>query len=61
VTQAALTPADRLLLLASDGVTDVLPDDAMMEVALAALDQVRDADHACAVVLPAVFIDVLFI
>jgi serine/threonine protein phosphatase PrpC len=39
VTQAALTPADRLLLLASDGVTDVLSDDAMMEVALAALDE----------------------
>jgi serine/threonine protein phosphatase PrpC len=39
VTQAGLSPADRLLLLASDGVTDVLSDDAMLEVALAAIDR----------------------
>jgi serine/threonine protein phosphatase PrpC len=39
VTQAGLTAADRLLLLASDGVTDVLSDDAMLEVALAAADR----------------------
>uniref|UniRef100_A0A383WN56 protein-serine/threonine phosphatase n=1 Tax=Tetradesmus obliquus TaxID=3088 RepID=A0A383WN56_TETOB len=39
VAQASLNPADRLLLLASDGVTDVLTDDAMLEVALAAAEQ----------------------
>jgi serine/threonine protein phosphatase PrpC len=39
VTQKGLSPIDRLLLLASDGVTDVLSDDAMLEVALAAIDK----------------------
>jgi serine/threonine protein phosphatase PrpC len=39
VMQEGLTPADRLLLLASDGATDVLSDDAMLELALAAIDK----------------------
>jgi hypothetical protein len=46
VAQAALTPADRLLLLASDGVTDVLSDDAMLEVALAAAEKAQARGQA---------------
>ncbi|KAF6253022.1 phosphatase 2C-like domain-containing protein [Scenedesmus sp. NREL 46B-D3] len=34
-----LTPTDRLLLLASDGVTDALSDGSMLEVALGAVDR----------------------
>lgn len=35
-----LDPTDRLVLLTSDGVTDVLPDDDMLGVGLAAIEQV---------------------
>lgn len=41
VASAALTPDDALLLLATDGVTDVLSDAALMEVAMEALLRVR--------------------
>lgn len=40
VEQAELTPSDKLVVLASDGVTDVLPDDDMLEAALRAIEQV---------------------
>jgi len=36
---------DQLVLLVSDGVTDVLTDSAMVEVALAALNQVGKQYH----------------
>lgn len=35
-----LTPADRLVVLTSDGVTDVLPDDDLLDIAIAAIEQV---------------------
>lgn len=41
VTQQELAPSDRLVVLTSDGVTDVLPDDDMLGVAMRALEQVR--------------------
>lgn len=40
VTQHQLTPADRLVLLTSDGVTDVLPDDDVIELAFRAVEKV---------------------
>eukprot|EP00882_Tetradesmus_deserticola_P022347 GHRQ01024249.1.p1 GENE.GHRQ01024249.1~~GHRQ01024249.1.p1 ORF type:complete len:184 (+),score=70.51 GHRQ01024249.1:136-687(+) len=40
VTQQELAPSDSLLLLASDGVTDVMPDDDVLGAALRALQQV---------------------
>jgi serine/threonine protein phosphatase PrpC len=40
VATQALTPDDRLVLLATDGVTDVLSDEAVFELALTALEQV---------------------
>jgi serine/threonine protein phosphatase PrpC len=42
VTQQQLSPADRLVLLTSDGVTDVLPDDDVLELALRAVDKARE-------------------
>lgn len=41
VMQQQLSPADKLVLLTSDGVTDVLPDDDVLELALRAVDRVR--------------------
>jgi hypothetical protein len=41
VTQQQLAPSDKLVVLTSDGVTDVLPDDDMLGVAMRALEQVR--------------------
>lgn len=40
VNSHALEPHDRLVLLTSDGVTDVIPDDDMLDIGLAAIDQV---------------------
>lgn len=41
VAAQQLTPADRLVVMTSDGVTDVLPDDDMLEVAIRAIEQVN--------------------
>jgi hypothetical protein len=41
VTQQELAPSDKLVVLTSDGVTDMLPDDDMLGVAMRALEQVR--------------------
>jgi serine/threonine protein phosphatase PrpC len=41
VMQQELAPSDKLVVLTSDGVTDVLPDDDMLGVAMRALEQVR--------------------
>jgi hypothetical protein len=41
VTQQELAPSDKLVVLTSDGVTGVLPDDDMLGVAMRALEQVR--------------------
>ncbi|KAI8463388.1 MAG: phosphatase 2C-like domain-containing protein, partial [Monoraphidium minutum] len=42
LTSVALTPADSLLLVATDGVTDVLPDDDALAIALVALERARE-------------------
>eukprot|EP00882_Tetradesmus_deserticola_P016861 GHRQ01018036.1.p1 GENE.GHRQ01018036.1~~GHRQ01018036.1.p1 ORF type:complete len:194 (+),score=94.20 GHRQ01018036.1:138-719(+) len=42
VTQQELAPSDSLLLLASDGVTDVMPDDDVLGAALRALQQTQN-------------------
>jgi serine/threonine protein phosphatase PrpC len=44
----ALTPSDSLLLVATDGVTDVLPDDDALAIAVDAVERVsrRRADLA---------------
>jgi hypothetical protein len=41
-----LDPSDRLVLLTSDGATDVLPDEDMLEVGLRAIEQVGGCGHA---------------
>lgn len=46
VSELQLSPADQLLLLTSDGITDVLGDDSMMEVALDALAKVSQITPA---------------
>lgn len=42
VNTHTLDPTDRLVLLTSDGVTDVLPDDDMLDIGLHAIEQVQD-------------------
>ena len=42
VVHQELTPSDSLLLLASDGVTDALWDDDVIDVAMRALEQARN-------------------
>ena len=46
-----LEPSDHLVLLTSDGVTDVLPDDDMLDIGLRAIEQVggtpTDPNSAC--------------
>jgi serine/threonine protein phosphatase PrpC len=41
VNTHTLDPTDRLVLLTSDGVTDVLPDDDMLDIGLRAIEQAR--------------------
>jgi serine/threonine protein phosphatase PrpC len=41
VNTHTLDPTDRLVLLTSDGVTDVLPDDDMLDIGVRAVEQVR--------------------
>jgi len=49
VATQALTPDDRLVLLATDGVTDVLSDGAVLELALTALEQNKNyTNSGCA-------------
>jgi serine/threonine protein phosphatase PrpC len=42
-----LQPTDKLVLLTSDGVTDVLPDDDMLDIGLGAIAQVCFLTAAC--------------
>uniref|UniRef100_A0A383W5L0 PPM-type phosphatase domain-containing protein n=1 Tax=Tetradesmus obliquus TaxID=3088 RepID=A0A383W5L0_TETOB len=46
VTQQELAPSDRLVVLTSDGVTDVLPDDDMLGVAMRALEQTQNCTNS---------------
>eukprot|EP00775_Hariotina_reticulata_P008355 gene8355-8539_t len=49
VCSQLLQPCDKLVVLTSDGVTDVLPDDDMLEIGCRALEQARDCtNNGCA-------------
>ncbi|KAF6260470.1 phosphatase 2C-like domain-containing protein [Scenedesmus sp. NREL 46B-D3] len=46
VAQQELAPSDKLVVLASDGVSDVLPDDDLLGVAMTALEQTRNCTNS---------------